>query len=78
MDTRVPEQIKPLLEEYLILTESTLPGFMSACHIQGSIALGAFNERWSDIDFIAVTTSRKCTERDVEHLKAIHHTLATI
>ena len=53
MSAPVPIAIQPVLHEYLALTEEKLPGFIQAFYLQGSIALDAFNERLSDIDFVA-------------------------
>lgn len=75
MDARIPELIQPLLNTYLTLVDQSLPGFMLAVYVHGSISLGAFNEHFSDIDFIAVI-SRVCTEDDVECLAQIHRTIA--
>ena len=63
MDSRIPSVIRPLLTAYLILTDKALPGFISALYLHGSIALDAFQETLSDIDFIAVI-SRPCTASD--------------
>ena len=73
---RMPEPIKPLIEEYLNLIEEQLPSFLSGFYIHGSIALGAFNERLSDIDFLTVC-SHLCTEHDLECLQQIHQTIGT-
>jgi hypothetical protein len=75
MHPKIPESIRPLLEAYLLSVNAALPDFLTAFYIHGSIALNAFNERFSDIDFIAVV-SRLCTDHDVEHLRAIHLDLA--
>src|SRR5258708_508341 len=75
MPTQVPDLIHPLLEEYMALVNQELPGFMIAFYLQGSIALGAFIERFSDIDFICVV-SRPCTTSDSECLSKIHQTIA--
>lgn len=72
----VPDQIKPLLEEYLLLMEKKLPDFLSGFYLHGSLALGAFNEHLSDIDFIAVTT-RNWAESEVVYLKEIHRAIQT-
>lgn len=71
MHPKIPGSIRPLLDEYLHSVNSELPGFVTAVYIHGSIALDAFNERFSDIDFIAVV-SRRCTDHDVELLRTIH------
>lgn len=76
MPAPVPEIIQPLLTEYLRLLDEKLPGFISACYIQGSIALDAFNEQHSDIDLIAFI-SRGWTTGDLEILKEIHRTINT-
>lgn len=73
--TRIPPIIQPLLNEYLRLTEEKLPGLLTAFYLHGSVALDAFQEHLSDIDFIAVL-SRPCTASDLESLANIHHTLA--
>lgn len=48
---------------------------IAGLYIQGSIALDAFNERFSDIDFVAVL-SRPCTEAEVQQLGQIHRQIA--
>jgi len=68
----IPDVVKPVLEAYITAIERELPGFMAACYLHGSIALGAFIAGDSDIDFITVI-SRRCTASDIEHLAAIHH-----
>ena len=70
----LPDVVKPILEAYLTAIERELPGFMAACYIHGSIALGAFIAGDSDIDFITVI-SRRCTASDIEHLSEIHQSV---
>lgn len=74
MQTRIPHLIHPLLDDYISLTTKELPGFLTAFYLHGSIALDAFQESLSDIDFIAVI-SRTCTTSDLECLASIHRTL---
>jgi hypothetical protein len=71
MDQRIPPATRPLLTEYLAALKRELPGFVSACYIHGSIALDAFHQAKSDIDFIAVI-SRRATAQDIGKLKRIH------
>jgi hypothetical protein len=71
MHTNIPQAIQPLLQEYLRLLDTRLPGLLDGFYIHGSIALGAFNPQSSDIDFVAVV-SRRCLPDDVEQLRAIH------
>jgi len=58
MDQRIPVVIQPLLQEYIYRLGVEMPGRISACYLVGSIALGAFNPRLSDIDFVAVLEGR--------------------
>jgi hypothetical protein len=72
----IPAPIGPLLNDYLRLVEGELPGLLAAVYLHGSIALGAFNPRLSDIDFIAVL-ARRVTEREVEALRRVHAGIAS-
>jgi hypothetical protein len=74
MHSRIPELVTPLLDSYMSLMNTELPGLMCGFYIQGSIALDAFNEHFSDVDFITIVR-RAPSESDVERLKAIHQTL---
>jgi hypothetical protein len=74
MPAKIPDSVKPLLDEYLQLIQSELPGLMTACYLHGSLALDAFNPGLSDIDFITVISSR-CTEADFNDLAKIHQSL---
>jgi hypothetical protein len=54
MEISVPVVIRPLIDAYLHGLEP-LHSHFSGIYITGSIALGAFEERASDIDVIALT-----------------------
>jgi hypothetical protein len=71
---RLPEPLHPLLEEYLSLMQQQLPGFLTAFYIVGSIALDGFNERLSDIDFLAVIAHRT-TPSELERLRHVHQVI---
>ena len=75
MPQSIPEPLQPLLADYLRLVDKTLPDFVTAFYLHGSIALGAFNSRYSDIDFISVI-SRRANADDLEGLRAIHRIIA--
>ena len=75
MGNRIPELIQPLINDYLNQIEESLPTFLKGFYIHGSIALNAFNERLSDIDFIA-TISHNCTAGDLNYLAKVHRTIA--
>jgi hypothetical protein len=51
-----------------------VPGFLVGVYLQGSLALGAFNSGFSDIDFISIT-NRRCTANDIDSLRAVHQKL---
>jgi Aminoglycoside adenylyltransferase, C-terminal domain/Nucleotidyltransferase domain len=71
INQQIPEPIHPLLENYVLLTSKELPNLISGFHIVGSIALGEFNELFSDIDFVAVL-NREISQVDIERLITIH------
>jgi hypothetical protein len=47
MHPRIPEPIRPTLQNYVSLVNQQVPGLVKACFIEGSIALGEFNEHFS-------------------------------
>jgi hypothetical protein len=75
MPIAIPTQIQPLLDDYVRLVSSQLPGLLEGLYLHGSVALGAFDAQLSDIDFIAVT-SRRCNTAEIANLRTIHQTLA--
>ena len=54
MHPRIPSPIRPTLQEYLAAMDQQIPGLLNAFYVEGSIALGGFNERFSDIDFVGI------------------------
>jgi hypothetical protein len=74
MDQRIPEPIQPVLQNYLSLVNQQLPGVLQAFYVEGSIALGGFNERFSDIDFIASLT-HQATPAEIEVLGRLHQAI---
>ena len=73
---QIPEVIHPLLHDYLNLLAQSVPNLTEACYLHGSIALNAFNERLSDIDFVTVLR-RSPTPQEIIHLEKIHQILST-
>ncbi len=71
---RIPEPLQPLLADYSAQIEQTLPGLLNGFYIVGSIALGEFNMRFSDIDFVAVL-KHNAAPAELEHLRKIHAAL---
>lgn len=72
---RIPPLLHPLLGEYTRRLHERLPGLIGGFYIIGSIALDGFNERLSDIDFVAVL-NRRASPPEVEGLRAIHQAIA--
>jgi hypothetical protein len=58
MDQRIPEAIRPALQGYIALLNNQTSSLAKAVYIEGSIALGGFNENFSDIDFVALLDRR--------------------
>ena len=74
MQSELPQTIAPLLRTYVLTIDRELPGLLVGFYLHGSIALGAFNPRSSDIDAVAVIR-RRCTAADLATLKQIHDTV---
>jgi len=74
MQNDLPQAIVPVLDSYRTAVERDLPGLIVGLYLHGSIALGAFNERSSDIDALAVI-SRRCTPGDIDVLTRIHQAI---
>jgi hypothetical protein len=73
-DPRIPKPIQPIITDYLQLTEQRLIGLIDSSYVVGSIALGEFNEHFSDIDFVTVLR-RRATPIDLGHLHRIHQSI---
>ena len=74
MPAEIPPAVQRVLDDYIALVHETLPGLLDGMYLHGSLALGAFDPKLSDIDFISVV-SRRCSAADVDSLRAIHETL---
>jgi hypothetical protein len=74
MDERIPESVRPVLERYLSLIDAQLPGLMRAFYVVGSIALGGYNERFSDIDFVSIF-EHPVSRSQLESLRTTHETI---
>jgi hypothetical protein len=74
MPAEIPQSVQQVLDEYVALIHEALPGFLNGLYLHGSLALGAFDPRLSDIDFISII-SRRCSATDIDSLRAIHDRL---
>lgn len=72
---QLPEPVRAVLQDYMALIRQQMPGLVQAFYVEGSIALGEFNERFSDIDFVAIL-NRALISADVEKLRDVHSTVA--
>jgi hypothetical protein len=71
----IPQPAQQVLNEYIALVHAALPGLLNGIYVHGSLALNAYNPGLSDIDVISIT-SRRCTDADMDSLRALHQTLA--
>lgn len=71
MNQRIPAPIQPTLQEYISLVNHRVPDLMKAFYVEGSIALGGFNEHFSDIDFVTLL-NRRPTSTEFATLRNIH------
>lgn len=75
MDTLgLPATVEHCLNRYRGLLDQYVPQLLAALYVHGSIALGAYDEGKSDIDFIAVL-SKAANDGEISALKQIHRTL---
>lgn len=69
---QLPVEVQSFMQKYVELLNKDLPlDLIEGVYIYGSIALGAFNESKSDIDFI-VLLSREVSEQEVATIQEIH------
>ncbi len=66
----LPESVKPLLADLVSGLRRVLPEITGAW-VYGSIALGAFDERTSDIDLVVVSSERLTDDR-IDQLVILH------
>jgi len=70
----LPEIVDNVLKDYMNLLNEHLAGTIEGLYIHGSIALDAYVDDSSDIDFITLT-NRRLTAGDSKALSYIHRTL---
>lgn len=74
MDSRVPIPVKNILNEYHTLFSERLPNTLEGLYLHGSIALNAYIDGSSDIDFVAII-KRHLTVAEKKWLTNIHQYL---
>ncbi len=74
MDTRIPAALRSLLEDYIQSLAHGLPHLLEGLYLVGSIAVGAFNEKLGDIDFVAIIHHQP-GRQEIERLRELHRTI---
>ena len=72
---RIPEIIRPCLNDYIKYIESQFSSdILVGVYLYGSISLGGFDEKKSDIDFVTVL-KRSLYQEEKDYLKVVHKKL---
>lgn len=74
MDSKVPIPVQNILSEYIDLFHERIPDTLEGLYLHGSIALNAYINGSSDIDFMAIV-NHHLTEQEVNILSTIHREL---
>ena len=73
----ISDHVKSIIQQYSIQLESQLPTTVKAIYLYGSIALDAYIEGSSDIDFIVIVNN-ELTDRDIKLLAEVHSALEAL
>ncbi|MHB8108187.1 MAG: aminoglycoside adenylyltransferase domain-containing protein [Candidatus Cryosericum sp.] len=76
-DSRIPARLRLVLDTYVDALHEAFPERVYALSLYGSLALGGFVERTSDIDFVTVMVGQ-ISEDDQIVIKALHQKLCHI
>ncbi|MGE7624160.1 aminoglycoside adenylyltransferase domain-containing protein [Viridibacillus sp. NPDC096237] len=74
MDSKIPIPVQNILSEYITLFHERIPNTLEGLYLHGSIALNAYINDSSDIDFIAIL-NRNLSEAEVKILSKTHREL---
>jgi hypothetical protein len=74
MDSKVPIPVQNILSEYINLFHERIPNTLEGLYLHGSIALNAYINGSSDIDFMAIV-KHHLTEQEVKIISTIHREL---
>lgn len=69
--TLMPEPVQNVLRLYRSFVQDRLPNCVTDFYLYGSLALGAYEHGFSDIDFVAVL-NEKASEEECDVLRGIH------
>jgi hypothetical protein len=70
----LPKPVQPIIESYVGQLQGRLPGLISGVYLVGSIALGEYNEKFSDVDFITLL-HRRMTPVEWRIISGVHQEL---
>jgi hypothetical protein len=71
----LPTEVDRVVARYLALADAAAPGLVEGLYLVGSVALGDFHPRTSDVDFIAVS-SAPVNEGSRQALASVHADVA--
>jgi hypothetical protein len=71
----LPAEVDRVVTRYLALADAVAPGLVEGLYLVGSVALGDFHARSSDVDFIAAS-SAPVSEYSRQALASVHADLA--
>lgn len=74
MNNQIPNVIKPLLHEYQQKLKNIFGDKIYGIYLYNSVALGGFDEKKSDIDFVTVL-NQEFEDKDIPLIKEIHSSL---
>jgi hypothetical protein len=74
LSAEIPNEIRPMLEAYLQAFHAQFPDLLQGFYLHGSIALGAFQPEWSDIDATTIVI-RPFSESEFKSLENLHSEL---
>ena len=69
--SRLPPTVSPKLAAFGTLLAEVAPGLVVGCYLTGSLALDAFDEERSDIDFVAAL-ARPAAASELASLQRVH------
>jgi hypothetical protein len=71
---RLPDAARAVVRRHIELLNERLPGMLDSYYIVGSAALGAYDEKFSDIDFVSLMKTKPQAGEIKQH-KRIHREL---
>ena len=74
---RVHPLVRGVVDAYLDAIDGEMPGLVEGLYVTGSVALGDFRPRTSDIDFVAVTVNPPDATGAIAALRRAHRRLRT-